>query len=195
MRQQLKELRIEIERADAQNWLYPEDGCVRGFEGRGPLTLVGYRPSTNPWPPGDTGRRRLYGTLAEFGFGEAHLSDCIKQRSRVDKDGDLPPNLDWHINVLRREVKLIGPATLIVFGGKATRFLRRYVGDLGVPLVPLMHYAYRYASEDTVLLEMLEGLLNALKVRIAGQLPVSPCRLSRASLTSRIGPRMWTRFS
>jgi len=165
MRERLKLLREEIERVDPLNWLYPpsEDGSVRGFDGVGPLVLVSYRPSTNPWPVGDPGRRRLYGTLTRFRLGEAHLTDCIKLRSPVEDDHALPANLQWHIDVLRRELDLINPPALIVFGEKAQRFLRRYPCSGQVAIIPVMHYANRFVAEEEVLVEILDGLLHGLQ--------------------------------
>ena len=172
MSDSLPNLRTEILNVDSSNWLYPSDGDIHGFDGEGPFMFLSYRPSKNPWTSADLGRRRLYGTLTRLGLGTCHLSDCIKLRSLVADDKKMPNNLDWHIDILHREIKLIHPPALIVAGRKAHGFVEKHLGDLDTPRVPIIHYSHRFASDEDVTLDLLGGVLESLKQLLTRRKPL-----------------------
>jgi hypothetical protein len=167
MSSSLEDLRREICQTDPLNWLYPRDGEVLGFDGPGPFMLLSYRPSTNPWTHADVGRRRLYGMLRRLRLGDLHLSDCIKLRSPVHNDKAAPRNLDWHVDLLRREIGLINPPAMIISGRKAMEFTRENLSELEVPLIPVGHYANRFVSDEGVLVDLLAGILQSLKTLLS----------------------------
>ena len=107
--------------------------------------------------------------LSQAGLGSVHLSDCIKLRSPVADDGTMPPNLEWHVALLLREIELINPPAVIISGKKALRFCRKHLRGLDVPVIPVGHYANRFVSDDDVLVNFLEGIVGALSLLVAKQ--------------------------
>ena len=79
----LEKLRDEIVAAIPDPWLFPERGKVKGFLGPGPLMFVAERPSTGHFggPSGDL----LYSLLEKYGAADAHLTDVINSRGKVDE--------------------------------------------------------------------------------------------------------------
>ena len=105
--------------------------------------------------------------LSSLGLGRLHLSDCIKLRSPVDNDKTAPPNLGWHIDLLRREIGLINPPALIISGSKTMDFTREHLRGVEVPLIPVGHYANRFVSDEDVLVDLLGGILESLKTLLS----------------------------
>jgi len=105
-----------------RSFLYSPEVELSGCEGEGPLVIIGYRPSTDLWKENAPSRRLLYDTIKAHQLGGAYLTDCIKERSRVEDDGK-DYDLDWNLSVLKEELEIVGPQALIVLGSAARRFL------------------------------------------------------------------------
>jgi len=81
--QALEKLQKEIVADIPDPWLFPEHGRVKGFLGPGPLMIVAERPSTGKFcGPSDC---LLYFLLEKYGATDAHLTDVIKSRGKVDE--------------------------------------------------------------------------------------------------------------
>jgi hypothetical protein len=99
----------------------PEDG-IQGFEGEGPLVVIGFRPSTDDWKPDARSRRLFYDTLKANGAGDAHLTDCIKEKA-LTKDAKRDYDLGWNLEILAEELETIRPDGIIALGLDAEVFL------------------------------------------------------------------------
>jgi hypothetical protein len=123
-KRQLKLLRRKIMAKVGENhfFYHPDDG-VNGFDGEGPLVILGFRPSSNQWLPDSKSRLLLYSALIANGVGDSHLTDCIKERSLV-QDDKMNFDRDWNIEVLTREFEIVRPDGIIALGNDAERFLR-----------------------------------------------------------------------
>jgi len=99
----------------------PEDG-IKGFDGEGPLVVIGFRPSTDDWKADAPSRRLFYDTLKANGVGDAHLTDCIKEKA-LTKNAKTDYDLAWNVDVLTEEFEIIKPDGIIALGRDAEEFL------------------------------------------------------------------------
>ena len=124
----LKGLRKQVfNRLGRQSFFYdpePQNG-IKGYDGEGPVIVMGYRPSTDPWMPNGSSRRLLYDTMKHNGVGDAYLTDCIKERSPV-KDDTKNYDLQWNLAVLTKELEIVNPEIIIALGTKAELFLYKH---------------------------------------------------------------------
>jgi hypothetical protein len=113
------------DRLGRQSFFYTPEIGIKGYEGEGPIVVIGYRPSTDLWKYDAPSRRLLYDTMKENGVGGAYLTDCIKERSRV-KDDEKNYDLHWNLAVLSRELEIIRPALILALGQRSERFLYKH---------------------------------------------------------------------
>jgi hypothetical protein len=85
----------------------------------------------------------------------------------VAGDMAMPNNLGWHIDVLRREIDVVKPTTLIICGGKAAKFFKNYLPEIETPLIQVGHYANRFISNEEFSLDFLIALVESPKMLVA----------------------------
>lgn len=114
---------------------------------------MGFRPSTDLWKEDAPSRRLLYGAINAHSLGDAYLTDCIKERSKViddTKNYDLP----WNLDVLSQELEIVRPEIIIALGTKAERFLYRHNFARRYSVVASYHFgishnwAYKWTSRQ-----------------------------------------------
>ena len=142
--QLLAKLRDEIVASIPDAWLFPEHGSVRGFLGPGPLMLVAERPSTGTREP--EGPSALYSLLDKYGAGDAHLTDVIKSRGRID--APYPADMSQHRHIFDRELEIVAPRVIVTFGTKVYDLLQFTLSGSGITIRRVWHYAYSRRGAD-----------------------------------------------
>lgn len=158
-RQKLKALRDEIVTQLPDSWLFPTEGDVQGFMGTSSIMFVAERPSTATGF-GGPGKSLLYPLLAATGNANAHLTDVIKTRGKVDDP--YPEQIAIHRRFFDREVEIVQPQVIIAFGQKVYDLLQFTLADCGITIRQVWHYAYaarwrRHAEFRGQLLKALDA--------------------------------------
>lgn len=152
-RQQLEQLAQEIAATIPDPWLFPPGDrlqpglpgrTVQGFLGTGPIMRVSERPSTGKF--GGLADRLLYGVLEELGATNAHLTDVIKSRGKVGEP--YPEDIAPHHRVFDREIEIIRPRRIIVFGQKVRDLLRFTLAGSGITIAQVWHYSYTRRGQN-----------------------------------------------
>lgn len=160
---QLKTLEKEIKSQIPGAWLFPQIGNVKGFMGTGDVMFVGERPSKGSInsPPVTA----LYRFLEEDGMIEAHLTDLIKARSRVNDP--YPANMDEHRRFFDRELDIIRPSLVVAFGEKVYHLLLFTLAGTGISVCQTWHYAYlRWPGKEQKFRDKIEMALTSSGYRI-----------------------------
>ena len=134
-------LKHEIEETIKCNWLFPEQGPVRGFLGTGPIMFVAGRPSTGQFP--DPRVQRFYDILADLNLADSHLTDVIKCRGKAEEG--YPSDLAIHKRIFDQEIEIIQPRLVVALGDNAYLLLLFSLADRGIPIRKADHYSYRFA--------------------------------------------------
>jgi uracil-DNA glycosylase len=149
-KEQLRSLEWEIMSNIANPWLFPTHEPVQGFLGVGPIMLVGERPSTGHF--NGLSARLLYSVLTKYDMADAHLTDVIKTRGKAKQP--YPEDLAPHKRIFDREVEIVKPSHIIVFGQKAYDLLQFATAGTGIKLQQVWHFAHtEYGSEKAAIFD------------------------------------------
>jgi uracil-DNA glycosylase len=139
-RRALCELAVRI-RARGNCWLYPAEPGVDGFLGAGPIFIVGDQPSTAAWDCEHPHRRAFYDLLAAEGAGRSHLTDIYKRRGPSGElRNGLPQDFEEHLEILRAEVSLLNPTTILALGWDAYELLLKHTPELTKRIIRVWHF-------------------------------------------------------
>ena len=124
-------------------WLFPSEGPIQGFMGRGPVFIVGDQPSQSEWPPQHPCRRAFYDTLQQVGLTKAHLTDLYKKRGEPSalKHG-LPTDFPEHLNLFRHEIEILKPKLIVALGELAQRLLIQNLPEWDIPIPRIWHFSH-----------------------------------------------------
>lgn len=124
-------------------WLFPIHEPIQGFWGTGPVFIVGDQPSTSEWGPEHPHRKVFYETLKAIGMQNAHLTDIYKKRglSGSLKSG-LPTDFSLHLDLFRREIKILKPIKIIALGELAQRLLKQNLPEWRHPIPRIWHFSH-----------------------------------------------------
>lgn len=130
-------------RSEEQWWTFPSQGPIKGFFGVRPLMVIGDQPSTDSWPEWHPSRVLLYGTLIKLGVPDAHLTDVIKRRGKGSESRkSMPVDFPLHLEILRREIKIIQPYRIIALGDCAEQLLVDHMPEVQEKVRRVWHFAY-----------------------------------------------------
>lgn len=124
-------------------WMFPSEGPIQGFMGRGPVFIVGDQPSLSEWPIEHPCRRAFYDTLQKVGLTNAHLTDLYKKRGFPSalKHG-LPPDFPEHLNLFHNEIKILKPKLIVALGEIVQRLLIENLTEWELPISRIWHFSY-----------------------------------------------------
>ena len=151
--------------AEGQSWFFPPGEKigvtgVEGYEGIGPVMIVGPRPSFGGGnSPGAL--ERFYQVLAaDERLRRAHLTDIVKERGTGNPTKD---ELERNWRFFVEELKIIQPTVVLALGDWVFLTLGRKLDRL-VPLLLVTHYAYRFNARPSFKKDM-ERVLKAMERR------------------------------
>lgn len=144
----LEDLRIRISKCNRcgknKFWYFPTINGVKGFYGDKDYIFAATQPHLGRFP-NTQNDRRLYSSMAKYGFKKAHLTDVVKCRGEKYKELT-KREIDNCIGWLDEEVKIVKPKAIIAFGRKAFGALmsiRRFR-----PVLLVTHYSARKSDAD-----------------------------------------------
>jgi len=141
-RDALRELADEISSREGW-WLFPSEGSIQGFMGRGPVFIVGDQPSLSEWPPEHPCRRVFYDTLKKVGLTNAHLTDLYKKRGLPSALANgLPPDFTEHLNLFRNEMEILKPKLIVALGELVQRLLIQNLTEWDIAIPRIWHFSY-----------------------------------------------------
>lgn len=144
-RRKLEALRGEILSRLPDSWFFPTEGNVQGFMGTGPVMFVAERPSTRKGFSGP-GKSLLYPLLEETGNANGHVTDVIKTHGKAGQP--YPDDMHIHWQFLHREIDIVQPHLIIVFGQKAYDLLQFPLAGCGITIQRVWHYSHAARGRD-----------------------------------------------
>jgi len=138
----LRELANEIA-SHKDWWLFPPQEPIQGFMGTDQIFIVGDQPSTAEWGPADPRRKIFYGTLQSVGLHNAHLTDLYKKRGYSSSlQQGLPADFLDHVNLFRKEIRILAPKLIVAVGELAQRLLKQSLPEWRDPIPRIFHFSY-----------------------------------------------------
>lgn len=155
---ELRRLQAELEAQIPNAWLFPQIGNVKGFTGTGPIMIVAERPSTGQF--GNRSAELLYSLLEKYGASDAHITDVIKSRGRVDDP--YPADIAADRYFFDRELEIVRPTRIVAMGKKVYDLLQFALAGTGIQIRQVWHYAYpgRYPQRIEEFEEQMRGALT-----------------------------------
>ena len=148
-RDTLKQLQDDMRRElDGELFFFPEADGVKGFYGDGKVWFIAPKPSLQSEFP-TRHDKLLYGTLKEYGFANAHITDISKVQGKAD-DGILEAELERNRPYLEREVQILQPELLVTIGNGAKTTLERLDIAPFIERNHIRHYSWasRWGHEE-----------------------------------------------
>lgn len=153
LREQLAELKREME-ADASLgddlFFFPIHEGVQGYWGTDSVWFVGQKPSKGGPGFPDRAVTLLYETLAEYGLGNAHITDITKERGYVPSDWKKIPveEVERMRPYFRREIELLRPSVLVSMGQYVYNALKYMEATDGARLEYIPHYSWAIRTDE-----------------------------------------------
>ena len=140
---------------------------VAGYQGTDAIIFLGINPSTGTFP--DWKVETYYDALKEYGFGEAHLTDCFKLRHKswkaLTQDSLL---IKEARDDLMEEIKIIQPRLIVLVGKQYFDFCQGFLDGVNIELFPISHYSFRYGTKET-LTEKIRSEIRRVKDNFVGR--------------------------
>ncbi|MEM3407074.1 MAG: uracil-DNA glycosylase family protein [Candidatus Aenigmatarchaeota archaeon] len=128
--------------------VFPSIWNVKGFFGTGKVFFVCEQPSTGTFPTGAD--KLFYGLIEKYKFEEAHITDFIKCKGKVDKIRNV--EIENCFPFLKEEIKILKPKIIVAVGKKVYEELKNRKIE-GITFKKIMHYSYAYRYKKEKILE------------------------------------------